>query len=137
MAYRSIFAGHGTSAEPGLLLQTAICFAKRQWMSGTSNLRRHFIFDSNGPIFRFLGILGHSTSVLNCAIRYLKIHKITCSLVGRVWVFNTIGIFNTFKSVLDIGIFNTFEIFPQTEVLVLNIFIFQVPIPNTFVFQKT
>ena len=55
----------------------------------------------------------------------------------RVWVINTIGIFNTFKSVLDIGIFNTFEIFPQTEVLVLNTFIFQVPIPNTFVIPKT
>ena len=55
----------------------------------------------------------------------------------RVWVFNTIGICNTFKSVLGIGIFNTFEIFPQTEVLVLNTFIFQVPIPNTFVFLIT
>ena len=31
--------------------------------------------------------------------------------VFRVWVFNTIGIFNTFKMVLCIGIFNTFEIF--------------------------
>ena len=59
------------------------------------------------------------------------------ALTYRVWVFNTIGIFNTFRLVLDIGIFNTFEIFPQTEVLVLNTFIFQVPIPNTFVFQKT
>ena len=54
-------------------------------------------------------------------------------IIHRVWVFNTIGIFNTFKSVLDIGIFNTFDIFRQTEVLVLNTFILQVPIPNTFV----
>ena len=37
-------------------------------------------------------------------------------IIHRVWVFNTIGIFNTFKSVLDIGIFNTFDIFRQTEV---------------------
>ena len=55
----------------------------------------------------------------------------------RVWVLNTIGIFITFKLVLDIGIFSTCEIFPQTEVLVLNTFIFQVLIPNTFVFLVT
>ena len=41
----------------------------------------------------------------------LKILSLPC----RVWVFNTIGIFNTFKMVLAIGIFNTFEIFVKLK----------------------
>ena len=49
----------------------------------------------------------------------MKATMLLIRFLDRVWLSNTIGIFNTLKSVLDIGIFNIFEIFPQSEVLVL------------------
>ena len=47
---------------------------------------------------------------------FLSIHHLTIfNEANRVWVFNTIGIFNTFKMVLAIGIFNTFDIFVKLK----------------------
>ena len=54
----------------------------------------------------------HTQAILN-VIRNLK-SPFRYSLT-RVWVFNTIGIFNTFKMVLAIGIFNTFDIFVKLK----------------------
>ena len=51
--------------------QTAFRAAKPQWMSDTSKPRRNFIFDLKWSIFGFLDLLGHSASVLNCALCYL------------------------------------------------------------------
>ena len=59
------FPGHGT---PIGTRQTAIRAAKRRSDRETSNPRRYFIFDPKWPIFAILDLLGHSTSVLNCAL---------------------------------------------------------------------
>ena len=61
--------------------QTAFRAAKPQWMSDTLKSRRNFNFDLKWSIFGFLDLLEHSASVLNCALCYLKIRKITCSLL--------------------------------------------------------
>ena len=75
------FPSHGSPVTDCLSLQTAFCAAKRRWMRDTSKPRRDFIFDQNWSIFGLIGFLGHSTSVLNCALCYLKFRKITCSLM--------------------------------------------------------
>ena len=59
------FPGHGT---PIGTRQTAIRAAKRRLDRETSNPQRYFIFDPKWPIFAILDLLGHSTSVLNCAL---------------------------------------------------------------------